>query len=330
MSINTTPSALYRMYIYESQLTVDGDGQATEYVYRTRDSQNDGTGYSQIATNNAMKGFNFWGDVYTFGVAGYSYNDYTRTGGVLGADVNGTYWGSLGYRSSGLVNYGVYGSSGYVSGAGLLPSSSTAGVGGGFYGTLIGSTSQGSVIGQLNSGELFAQYNIGNVYTLGKNVELVKVNETVTPVFTNSSVESKIYDNGTINLVNGTAYVAFSSEYSSLLGVNPVVTVSPNGECNGVYVASVDKNGFTVKELMGGTSNAPLSWIAVGNRIDNDKMELATQIVSAPDFDRNVQQVLYSDGNLEGAAIGIWWDGTTIQFGQLPAHLAEVKRTASN
>jgi hypothetical protein len=329
-SINVSPSNLYRLYTYDSQLTADGDGQATEYAYRTRDTQNDGTSYGQGGTNNALKAYNFWGDVYTFGVGGFSYNDYSRTGGVLGAEQSGFYWGSLGYRNSALTNYGVYGSAGYVSGTGLLPSSSVAGIGGGFFGTMIGSTSQGSVIGQLNSGDLFAQYNIGNVYTLGKNVELVKVNETVTPVFTVSSVESKIYDNGTINLVNGTAYVAFSSEYASLLGVTPVVTVSPNGECNGVYVAAVDKNGFTVKELMGGTSNATLSWIAVGNRIDNDKMELATQIVSSPDFDRNVQQVLYSDGNLEGAAIGIWWDGTTIQFGELPAHLTEVKRTASN
>ncbi|MCC7454543.1 MAG: hypothetical protein IT222_10285, partial [Crocinitomix sp.] len=125
-------------------------------------------------------------------------------------------------------------------------------------------------------------------------------------------------------------YVKFSNEYTALLGDIPYVTVSPNGDCNGVYVASVDKNGFLVKELMGGTSNAPLTWIAVGKRIDSDKMELATQIVSSPDFDRNVQQVLYSDGNLEGAAIGIWWDGTSIQFGELPTHLTEVKRSASN
>jgi hypothetical protein len=329
-SINITPSSLYRQYVYDSQLTADGDGQATIYGYRTRDSQNNGIGYSESGTNNAMKGYNYWGDVYTFGVGGFSYNDYTRTGGVIGAETSGFYWGSLGYRNSSSMNYGVYGSSGYTSGSGLLPSASVIGIGGGFYGDLIGSTSQGSVIGQLNSGDLFAQYNIGNVYTLGKNIELVKVNANVTPVYTVSSTESSIYSKGTINLVNGTAYVAFTSEYASLLGENPVVTATPNGECNGLYIVSADKNGFTVKELMGGTSNATISWIAVGNRIDNDKMELATQIVSAPDFDRNVQQVLYSDGNIEGAAKGIWWDGTTIQFGDLPSHLTQVKRTAAN
>jgi hypothetical protein len=191
---------------------------------------------------------------------------------------------------------------------------------------MIGSTSQGSVIGQLNSGDLFAQYNKGNVYTLGKNVELVKANNNVTPVYTVSSTKATVYDKGSIVLVNGTAYVPFSTEYKGLLGEAPTVTVTPNGECNGLYISSVDKNGFTVKELMHGASNATISWIAVGNRIDNNEMELATQIVTAPDFDRNVQQVLYSDGHIEGEAMGVWWDGKTIQFGKLPAHLSTVKR----
>lgn len=330
VGINNAPNLGKRLYVFEQQLTATGDGQATVYGYRTRDSQNDGTGYGNAAGNHGVQGYNFWGDLYTFGVAGHSYNDYTRTGGVLGAETSGTYWGSLGYRSSASLTYGVYGSSGYASGAGYLPTTETIGVGGGFFGDLIGSTSQGAVIGQLNSGDLFAQYNKGNVYTLGKNVELVKVNENVTPVYTVSSIEATIYAKGTIALVNGTAYIPFSSEYKGLLGEAPVVTVTPNGECNGLYIFSVDRNGFTVKELMQGTSNATISWIAVGNRIDNDKMELATQIVTAPDFDRNVQQVLYSDGNKEGSAMGIWWDGSTLQFGQLPTHLATVKRNTED
>lgn len=324
MSINTTPSNLYRLYTYESQLTADGDGQATIYGYRTRDSQNDGISYAVGASNNAVSGYNFWGDVYTFGVGGFSYNDYTRTGGVLGAVQSGFYWGSLGYKNSASSTFGVYGSAGYASGAGLLPTSSTIGIGGGFFGDLVGSTSQGSVIGQLNSGDLFAQYNSGNVYTLGKNVELIQGSGTVTPVYSNSSLESTVYNKGISNLVNGTAYIPFGSDYVALLGDIPVITVTPNGECNGVYIASVDKNGFTVKELMGGTSNAPISWISVGTRIDNDQMELATEIVSNPNFERNIQQVLFSDGNIEGSASGIWWDGTTLQFGTIPANLTSV------
>ena len=74
-----------------------------------------------------------------------------------------------------------------------------------------------------------------------------------------------------------------------------------------------------------GTSTVELSWIAVGNRVDN-RMEEATQMVSAPDFNRNIEQVLFDDGNLDGSGSAIWWDGNEIKFGQLPAHMAKVVR----
>jgi hypothetical protein len=112
-----------------------------------------------------------------------------------------------------------------------------------------------------------------------------------------------------------------------MLGDSPVVTATPNGDCNGLYIASVDAKGFTVKELMGGTSSASISWISVGNRVDNNPVDRATAMVSAPDFERNLQQVLYSDGNLEGDAKAIWWDGSTLRFDKAPASLTTVVRS---
>lgn len=322
----TTPSVIYQLYTYRQQLTANGDGQHSLFGYRTRDSQNDGTAYSQIAANSATAGYNFWGDVYTFGVAGWNYNDYSRCGGTFGADVQGFYWGSLGYKSSGSLTYGVYGSAAYANGAGLLPTAETTGIGGGFFGAMIGSVTKGQIIGQLNSGELFAAYNQGNTYTTGKNVELVGTEgEAKKAVYAVTSLDAKIYNNGSAQLVNGEAYIAFDANYKALLGENPTVTVSPNGNCNGVYIASVDKNGFTVKEMNNGTSTVALSWIAVGNRIDN-RMEEATRMVSSPDFNRNIEQVLFDDGNKDGSGSAIWWDGNEIKFGQLPAHMAKVNR----
>ncbi|NHM00851.1 collagen-like protein [Flavobacterium sp. KDG-16] len=321
-----TPSIIYQLYTYRQQLTANGDGQHSLFGYRTRDSQNDGTAYSQIAANSATAGYNFWGDVYTFGVAGWNYNDYSRCGGTFGAEVNGTYWGSLGYRSSGLLNYGVYGSAAYASGGGYLPTSELTGVGGGFFGAMIGSVTKGRVIGQLNSGDLFASYNSGNTYTTGKNVELVGAEGAPkTAVYAVTSIDATIYSKGNAQLVNGEAYIAFDANYKALLGENPVVTVSPNGNCNGVYIASVDKNGFTVREMNNGNSTVALSWIAVGDRIDN-RMEEATKMVSDPSFNRNIQQVLFDDGNKDANGKAIWWDGTNIQFGTLPAHMAKVNR----
>jgi hypothetical protein len=269
----------------------------------------------------------FWGDDYSFGVGGWNYNDFSRTGGVIGGEIYGNYWGSLGYKAASTVTYGVYGSNAMGSGTGLLPTTDLMGVGGGFFGNMIGSVSKGQLVGQLNSGELFAAYNSGNTYTTGKNVELVGSDaQTKKAVYSVTSLDAKIYSNGGAKLVNGEAYIAFNSDYMELLGENPTVTVTPNGNCNGVYISSVDKNGFTVKEMNNGTSTVALSWIAVGNRIDN-RMEEATKMVSAPGFDRNVQQVLINDGNSDEVANAIWWDGSSIQFGKLPASLQKTARS---
>jgi hypothetical protein len=307
-----TPSDIYQAYVYRSQQTANGDGQSTLYGYRTRDSQNDGFGYSHIQANDASRGYNFWGDEYTFGVGGWNYNDYSRCGGTFGADVNGFTWGSLGYRSSGLLNYGVYGSAAYASGAGLLPTQASNGIGGGFFGTF-GALSYGTVIGQINKGDLFATYNIGDVYTSGRNVEMVASESKMVPAFATTSTEAIVYKKGTIQLTNGTAYVAFDENYVALLGEAPVVTSSPMGDCNGIFITNVSKNGFTVKELNGGTSSVQISWIAAGNRVDASATEVP-EFLKETSFDGNMGRVLHHDGNKEQDGEGFWWDGNTLQI----------------
>lgn len=46
------------------------------------------------------------------------------------------------------------------------------------------------------------------------------------------------------------------------------VFIQLEGECNGVYVTSKSKQGFTVKELKNGKSNVSFSWSIVANRAD--------------------------------------------------------------
>ena len=74
-----------------------------------------------------------------------------------------------------------------------------------------------------------------------------------------------------------------------------------------------------------GTSTVAVSWISVGNRVDNH-LDKATEMVSDANFDRNIQQVLYNDSNLDGKGLGIWWDGNKIQFGNIPESLTKSKR----
>ncbi len=314
-----TPSTLYQTYAYREQLTVNGDGQCTSFSYRTRNSQNDGTGYSQIQTNRADGGFNFWGDLYTFGDASYNYNDYSRCGGSLGADVNGLAWGSMGYRSSGFLNYGVYGSSAYANGGGYSESDGEAGIGSGFFGGVVGSWAKSNIIGSMSSGEMMSEYNVGDSYTAGRNIEVVKVGNTRKATFASTSLESQVNKSGVAQLVNGQATVSFGEEFASLLaeGQMPVVTVTPMGESKGVFLASVNKNGFSVKENQGGNSNVQFTWIVIGKRVDADQAPVQTQVVNA-NFEENMQGVMFNEGNKEQSGTPIWFDGSQVRFDAVP------------
>lgn len=313
IGLNISPSIAYRFYAYNQQLTANGDGQATVYAYRTRDSQNDGTGYAQSVTNSAIRGFNFWGDLYTFGITGHNYNDYSRCGGVLGADAGGTYWGALGYKNSASSTFGVYGSTAYASGGGFAPNSTEEGVGGGFFG-MIGTISKGSVIGQINSGELFSTYNMGDVYTSGKQIELVSTGTQMTPAYAVTSPDANVYKKGKAKLINGKATIRFDEDYKSVLGESPIVTVTPMGQCNGVFIVSVDKNGFVIEELNNGKSNVDIAWISVGDRIDAKATEVP-EFLKKGSFNKALNRVMQSDGNTSQNADGISWDGKNFNMG---------------
>jgi hypothetical protein len=329
LGINSSPQLNAQLYVWRNQLTVNGDGQHSMYAYRNRDSQNDGTGYSNTTSNSATAGYNYWGDLYTFGAAGYNWNDYTRTGGTLGAYWSGTYWGSLGYKNSGSTSYGVYGSAAYSSGAGILSQKELVGVGGGLFGGIAGLVSRGEIIGQLNKGEFFASYNSGNTYTYGKNIELVgEVQGEKTALYSISSLDAKLYDDGRSQLVNGVAFVRFDELFSTLVEGIPTVTVSPAGNCNGIFIEEITKDGFRIKEMNNGTSNVAFTYIVLAKRKSIE--EEATKMVTKATFERDLDGFMFNDGNKESKAKGAWWDGKTLQFGTIPRALVEEKKKDSD
>lgn len=322
-SIGDLPSINNKFYTYSRQLTANGDGQSSIYGYRTRDSQNDGTGYSRTGTNKAISGYNLWGDLYTFGVTGHCYNDFTRTGGVLGANFNGLYWASLGYKNSASTTYGVYATAALATGAGRFSQpQKNFSIGGGFYGGMIGSWSKGNSIGQVSSGSLFASYNSGDEYTVGKQIELVDTGNQKTAAYTVTSTESIVYKKGKATLRNGATRIDFDKNYCALLGEIPVVTVTPMGQCNGIYIESIDQKGFTIRELNNGSSNVAISWIAVGNRIDAQQNK-APKAILDKDFDNHINEVMFNENNKFENAKAIWFDGANIQFGQLPSEFID-------
>ncbi|MAP55513.1 MAG: hypothetical protein CL605_11485 [Altibacter sp.] len=79
-------------------------------------------------------------------------------------------------------------------------------------------------------------------------------------------------DYGVGTLVNGEARIEIDPILKEAIFVDsdhPLkVFVTLEGDCNGVYVTNKSADGFTVKELQGGTSNVSFSWQIVANRAD--------------------------------------------------------------
>merc|ERR1712232_284243 len=97
-------------------------------------------------------------------------------------------------------------------------------------------------------------------------------NNTPRIMFSPEAPEILFQDFGTGQLVNGEARINIDPILQSGIYVDenhPLkVYVTLEGDCNGVFVTNKSAEGFTVKELQGGTSNAPFSWQIVANRAD--------------------------------------------------------------
>jgi hypothetical protein len=316
-SIGTTPSTLYKLYTLATQLTASGDGQASIYGYRTRDSQNDGTGYYAYSSNNAITGYNYWGDLYTFGVFGHSDGDYTRTGGTIG-ETGGT-WGSLGYKGSNSVNYGVYGSNAYSSGGGFLENSTLSGVGIAGFGQLMGGWSRGELMGFTTSGEMYALYNDGNSYTEGYSADIVKTEEGRKAAYSVTSTELKVYDDGSYEINGNEIFVSFDKDFASMINPaqNPTITVSPVGGWAPLYIKEIRQDGFVVANDNYNGNNVKFSWIAVAERIDSENAELPKDIADDK-FNENLKGFMFNENITNRNATPMWWDGSTLRFDAIP------------
>ncbi|MAY22304.1 MAG: hypothetical protein CMC74_05965 [Flavobacteriaceae bacterium] len=97
-------------------------------------------------------------------------------------------------------------------------------------------------------------------------------NNTPRVMFAPEAPEILFQDFGVGQLVNGQARINLDPILKRNIYVdknNPLkVYVTLEGECNGIYVTNKSADGFTVKELQGGTSNASFSWQIVATRAD--------------------------------------------------------------
>jgi len=99
-------------------------------------------------------------------------------------------------------------------------------------------------------------------------------NENPVVMFAPEAPEVLFQDYGIGTLSNGTASIIIDPTLSKNIRVDvqhPLkVFIQLEGDCNGVYVTNKSANGFTVRELQGGTSNVDFAWSIVATRANEE------------------------------------------------------------
>ena len=82
---------------------------------------------------------------------------------------------------------------------------------------------------------------------------------------------------GSGQLSNGSAYIALDPTFAQTVntGLEYHVFLTPNGDCEGLYVGNRTARGFEVRELRGGHSNVAFDYRIMARRSGYENIRLA-------------------------------------------------------
>jgi hypothetical protein len=126
---------------------------------------------------------------------------------------------------------------------------------------------------------VFYVSDTGNVFQLGSTYPLVAtsggaVGRTFTPKATTQTIE----DSGSGAIANGAGIVRLDPAFAQLIDQGGYqVFLTPDGDCNGLYVAQKNASGFAVRELRGGRSTLAFDYRIIARQYGHagDRVVLA-------------------------------------------------------
>jgi hypothetical protein len=298
--------------LYEGDYAIYGEG--------ARWSGQRGTNYNVDSTLGAVKGYNSYGSIYTFGVAGYSPLDENRSGGCFGGNDIATVWGCMGYQATGGTEYGGYFTN-WTSGSGK--DNASVGIGLGSWGDLFGADIHGKIYGIYAEGGNYGLYSHGTVFKDELDVHLQHMSDRSTSVlYTNVSTDVTVQTSGFSTLSKGSCRIEFDDDFKKVVSpeVPVIVTVTPTGNSNGVYVSEVTKDGFTVVENDGGKSSVMVTFIAIGRRAGYEDPQLPVEVVSS-DYVDKISRGLHNDADTQTDGEGLYYQDGQLVVGLHPSAL---------
>jgi hypothetical protein len=232
--------------------------------------------YGKLGTSVSGNATGVYGDGSIYGVYGSGYYGVYGSGsdyGVYGSAPTGVY-GSGG-------TYGVYGSNSSNSSYGQL-GTSVGGNATGVYG-------YSSAYGVYGEGSTYGVYASGNLGASGTKSAVVALpDDRVVELYAMESPENWFEDFGAGELREGAAEVALDPTFALTVNTEAGyhVFVTPNGDCEGLYVTNKTATGFQVRELRGGKSNVAFDYRIVAKRrgyesVRMDQLETDSETVQA-------------------------------------------------
>jgi len=278
-----------------------------------------GTAYSVAGSTSAVQGAIAGTRTYSFGILGITTSTANRTGGVIGLSPTVGTWSSLGYRANNGTVYALYSTAAGVTGTGRYAQGGgdVVNIGIGGCGDLMGQWVRGNVYGMNIKGNRYGLYVDGKTYTNNVIAQLSepKNGEKREVAYVSTAVNVDVLDRGMSQLTSGKVFIPFTSTFKNLASkeIPVMVTVTPNGASNGVYVESVTNDGFTVVENNNGSSNTKLTWIAIATRAGYENPETPQELLSK-EYDTNMDGVMFNENNLDDSATNMRWDGSNLHF----------------
>lgn len=276
-----------------------------------------GTGFG--TAHSGVNGVATTSGTYKYGVYG-SGGTSARTGGVFGYNY-GLSMGALGYYAANAIDYSVYGFGlAYTTGLGTgrmvqNPMQKNTNIGLGIYGGVMGGWVRGMKYGFHTKGETYSLYVDGNGYTNKPLAYLIDTDGAKTASYMSVSMRPEVTVNGKTNLENGKVFVPFDSNFSQVIADidQVIITASPQGKSNGVYIDQISKEGFWIYENNDGVSNTRISWIAI-SKIKGEENPIVPADLLANDFDKKMDGVMFNDNNKADPKQSLWWDGNGIRW----------------
>jgi len=137
-----------------------------------------------------------------------------------------------------------------------------------------GNGDSGGICEIKNNGNLNCSGTVGGVVKADGGLKQVSVHAVQSP-------ENWFEDFGSATLTNGAATVALDPTFASTVNtmIDYHVFLTPNGDCNGLYVGRKSANSFEVRELAGGKSNVAFDYRIVAKRAgyENQRLEDVTE-----------------------------------------------------